>query len=50
MEGEEAASTVMAAFLHTCRRELGEGIGEEVDPYAIPLDIRTDYWMTLYRK
>ena len=47
MEGEEAASALLASFLRTCREQLGEG---EVDPYTLPLDIRTDYWMTLYRK
>ena len=46
-EGEEAAQELLETLLQSCAEILGvkrEDVGE------VPLKLRTDYWMSLYRK
>merc|ERR1712223_626922 len=46
--GEEAAEELISTFLDTCRKSLDSPASSE--PYKIPLQLATQYWVTVYQK
>jgi len=46
--GEEAAEELISTFFDTCRKSLDSPASSE--PYKIPLQLATQYWVTVYQK